>query len=119
MHAADPGDQHLPAPTIARAGRRRRLPSPRDTGPCVGFSAAPPGSFVPATPRGRLDVENLAILDRMDETTHGRPSLGEFLSTRRAQLKPADVGLPDYGDRRRVPGLRRAELAQLAGASVE
>ncbi|MFG3252499.1 helix-turn-helix domain-containing protein [Streptomyces sp. NPDC048172] len=55
----------------------------------------------------------------MDETAHGsRPSLGEFLATRRAQLKPADVDLPDYGERRRVPGLRREELAQLAGVSV-
>ncbi|MFI9461987.1 helix-turn-helix domain-containing protein [Streptomyces xiamenensis] len=54
----------------------------------------------------------------MDETTRGTSSLGEFLSTRRARLKPADVGLRDYGDRRRVPGLRREELAQLAGVSV-
>ncbi|MFC3997101.1 helix-turn-helix domain-containing protein [Nocardiopsis sediminis] len=54
----------------------------------------------------------------MDETTHGKSLLGEFLSTRRAQLKPADVGLRDYGDRRRVPGLRREELARLAGVSV-
>ncbi|GAA2073982.1 helix-turn-helix transcriptional regulator [Streptomyces albiaxialis] len=54
----------------------------------------------------------------MDETARGKPLLGEFLSTRRARLKPADVGLPDYGDRRRVPGLRREELAQLAGVSV-
>lgn len=29
-----------------------------------------------------------------------------------------DVGLPEYGERRRVPGLRREELAQLAGVSV-
>lgn len=54
----------------------------------------------------------------MNDRAHGKPLLGEFLSTRRAQLKPADVGLPDYGDRRRVPGLRREELAQLAGVSV-
>ncbi|MFC7305259.1 helix-turn-helix domain-containing protein [Streptomyces monticola] len=44
--------------------------------------------------------------------------LSEFLRTRRARLKPADVGLPDYGNRRRVPGLRREELSQLAGVSV-
>ncbi|WP_156723275.1 helix-turn-helix transcriptional regulator [Streptomyces apocyni] len=44
--------------------------------------------------------------------------LVEFLRTRRARLKPEDVGLPDYGRRRRVPGLRREELAQLAGVSV-
>ena len=44
--------------------------------------------------------------------------LGEFLRARRAQLTPADVGLPRYGDRRRVPGLRREELAMLAGVSA-
>jgi len=33
-------------------------------------------------------------------------------------LTPAAAGLPDYGDRRRVPGLRREEVAQLAGVSV-
>jgi transcriptional regulator with XRE-family HTH domain len=43
--------------------------------------------------------------------------LGEFLRSRRAQLRPADVGLGEYG-RRRVPGLRREELAQLAGMSA-
>jgi len=42
--------------------------------------------------------------------------LGEFLSSRRARLQPADVGLPD-GTRRRTPGLRREEVAQLAGVS--
>lgn len=44
--------------------------------------------------------------------------LGEFLRSRRARLRPADVDLADYGDRRRVPGLRREELAHLAGVSV-
>ncbi|MCZ0981054.1 helix-turn-helix transcriptional regulator [Streptomyces diastatochromogenes] len=44
--------------------------------------------------------------------------LGEFLRSRRARLKPQDVGLPDFGRHRRVPGLRREELAQLAGVSV-
>jgi transcriptional regulator with XRE-family HTH domain len=47
-----------------------------------------------------------------------RSELGEFLRTRRARLKPQDVGLPDFGRHRRVPGLRREELAQLAGMSV-
>ncbi|WP_437105118.1 helix-turn-helix transcriptional regulator [Streptomyces sp. enrichment culture] len=47
-----------------------------------------------------------------------RTELGEFLRTRRARLRPEDVGLPDYGGRRRVPGLRREELAQLAGVSA-
>ncbi|WP_158166396.1 helix-turn-helix transcriptional regulator [Mycolicibacterium smegmatis] len=44
--------------------------------------------------------------------------LGEFLRARRAQLNPEDVGLRDFGGRRRVAGLRREELAQLAGVSV-
>jgi transcriptional regulator with XRE-family HTH domain len=44
--------------------------------------------------------------------------LGAFLQTRRSQLRPQDVGLTTYGDRRRVPGLRREELALLAGVSA-
>jgi transcriptional regulator with XRE-family HTH domain len=44
--------------------------------------------------------------------------LGAFLRSRRDRIRPADVGLSP-GPRRRVPGLRRDEVAQLAGASVE
>ncbi|RST11663.1 helix-turn-helix domain-containing protein [Streptomyces sp. WAC05374] len=44
--------------------------------------------------------------------------LGLFLRTRREAVTPAEVGLP-AGSRRRTPGLRRAELATLAGVSVE
>src|SRR5215217_291711 len=46
-----------------------------------------------------------------------RSEIREFLTSRRARLKAADVGLPDYGTRR-VPGLRREEVAVLAGVSV-
>ncbi|MFD6060253.1 helix-turn-helix domain-containing protein [Rhodococcus wratislaviensis] len=42
----------------------------------------------------------------------------EFLMTRRARITPEQVGLPP-GRRRRVPGLRREEVAQLAGVSIE
>ena len=42
----------------------------------------------------------------------------EFLTTRRARITPEQAGLPSYG-RRRVPGLRREEVASLAGVSVE
>ncbi|WP_182876196.1 helix-turn-helix domain-containing protein [Microbispora sp. H10670] len=45
-------------------------------------------------------------------------SLGEFLRARREAVTPAEVGLPG-GGRRRTPGLRRSELAALAGISVE
>ncbi|MFF3461314.1 helix-turn-helix domain-containing protein [Streptomyces sp. NPDC002619] len=51
-------------------------------------------------------------------TLDRRAELSEFLRSRRARLKPEDVGLPDFGRHRRVPGLRREELAQLAGVSV-
>jgi transcriptional regulator with XRE-family HTH domain len=47
-----------------------------------------------------------------------RAELSEFLRTRRARLKPEDVGLRSFGRYRRVPGLRREELAQLAGVSA-
>ncbi|MEO7397404.1 MAG: helix-turn-helix transcriptional regulator [Ilumatobacteraceae bacterium] len=46
-----------------------------------------------------------------------RGELGEFLRARRDALRPADVGLPS-GGRRRTPGLRREEVALLAGVSV-
>ncbi|MGW1743838.1 helix-turn-helix transcriptional regulator [Nocardia sp. NPDC001965] len=45
--------------------------------------------------------------------------IGEFLVSRRARLRPEDVGVPFFGTRRRVPGLRREELAQLAGVSAD
>nr|WP_039786067.1 helix-turn-helix transcriptional regulator [Actinoalloteichus spitiensis] len=44
--------------------------------------------------------------------------LGEFLKNRRDRITPAAVGLRTYGTPRRVPGLRREELAQLAGVST-
>ncbi|GHJ47468.1 DNA-binding protein [Catellatospora sp. TT07R-123] len=47
-----------------------------------------------------------------------RQDIGEFLRSRRGRIDPAAAGLPDYG-RRRVPGLRREEVAQLAGVSVD
>ncbi|MFI6443422.1 helix-turn-helix domain-containing protein [Kitasatospora sp. NPDC050543] len=47
-----------------------------------------------------------------------RTELSEFLRSRRARLRPEDLGLSHHGGRRRVPGLRREELAQAAGVSV-
>jgi transcriptional regulator with XRE-family HTH domain len=50
----------------------------------------------------------------------GRAELAAFLRARRARLRPSDVGLPDGGasGRRRTPGLRREEVAQLSGVGV-
>lgn len=46
-------------------------------------------------------------------------AISDFLTTRRAKLTPEQVGLPDFGGRRRVPGLRREEVALVAGMSSE
>ena len=46
-----------------------------------------------------------------------RSEIREFLTARRARITPDQVGLPTYGSRR-VPGLRREEVAVLAGVSV-
>jgi transcriptional regulator with XRE-family HTH domain len=48
-----------------------------------------------------------------------RSEVREFLASRRARINPEQAGLPVYGGNRRVPGLRRGELATLAGVSVE
>ncbi|MEU3983507.1 helix-turn-helix transcriptional regulator [Streptomyces sp. NPDC026672] len=46
------------------------------------------------------------------------PEFGDFLRSRRAALSPAEAGFALYGPARRVPGLRREEVAELAGISV-
>lgn len=48
-----------------------------------------------------------------------RGALGEFLRNRRARIGPTEVGLPAGTGRRQTPGLRREELAALAGVSVD
>ncbi|WP_433213405.1 helix-turn-helix transcriptional regulator [Dactylosporangium sp. CS-047395] len=47
-----------------------------------------------------------------------RDQLADFLRRRREAIRPADVGIPD-GPRRRTAGLRREEVARLAGMSVD
>jgi transcriptional regulator with XRE-family HTH domain len=48
-----------------------------------------------------------------------RPEVREFLTSRRARLTPQQAGLPVFGGSRRVKGLRREEVALLAGVSVD
>ena len=48
-----------------------------------------------------------------------RAEIKNFLTTRRAKITPQMAGLPVAGDNRRVPGLRREEVAMLAGVSVD
>ncbi|APX02913.1 helix-turn-helix transcriptional regulator [Arthrobacter sp. QXT-31] len=54
----------------------------------------------------------------MDNLPDNRADIRDFLASRRAKLRPEEVGLPS-GSRRRVPGLRREEVAVLAGVSTE
>jgi transcriptional regulator with XRE-family HTH domain len=54
----------------------------------------------------------------VDTPADSRDEVREFLISRRAKITPADAGLPLHGERR-VPGLRRTEVAALAGVSVE
>ena len=53
----------------------------------------------------------------MSDAMRKRAELADFLKTRRSRLHPKQFGLPDVG-RRRTPGLRRDEVAGLAGVGV-
>lgn len=56
---------------------------------------------------------------RTVEGVDNRSEIRDFLVTRRARITPEQVGLPSAGGRRRVPGLRREEVAVLADVSTE
>ena len=55
----------------------------------------------------------------MADPTDIRAQVRDFLGTRRNRLSPEAAGLPIYGGNRRVPGLRREEVALLSGLSVD
>ncbi|ADI09968.1 XRE family transcriptional regulator [Streptomyces bingchenggensis BCW-1] len=63
-------------------------------------------------------IDRAAGIDRLDGIGDTRRALGGFLRVRRGRVAPEHVGLAG-GGRRRVRGLRREELAQLAGISVD
>ena len=60
---------------------------------------------------GARDVASVVVDNRNE--------IREFLASRRARITPEQAGLPAYGGNRRVPGLRREEVALLAGVSVD
>lgn len=64
-------------------------------------------------------MENGKDLSRKMAKPASRVLLTEFLKTRRARLSPAEFGFEDETQRRRTEGLRRSEVAQLAGVSTE
>jgi transcriptional regulator with XRE-family HTH domain len=67
---------------------------------------------VEITPNGSVGTQRVAV-----NGARRREELADFLRRRRASIKPEDVGLPN-GGRRRTPGLRREEVAQLAGVGA-
>ena len=60
---------------------------------------------------GARDVASVVVDNRNE--------IRQFLTSRRAKITPEQAGLPVYGANRRVPGLRREEVALLAGVSVD
>jgi transcriptional regulator with XRE-family HTH domain len=58
------------------------------------------------------DADTVVVVDN-------RSDIRDFLASRRARITPQQAGLPAYGGHRRVPGLRREEVALLAGVSVD
>lgn len=60
-----------------------------------------------------------AEVDLTSKEMDNRSEVREFLASRRAKITPQQAGLPAYGGNRRVPGLRREEVAMLAGVSAE
>ncbi|GAA3442766.1 DNA-binding protein [Planomonospora venezuelensis] len=71
--------------------------------------------MLPGTGRARQHTTAIGHNRRMNTAT----TLSDFLRNRRARLHPQDVALPDFGGTRRVTGLRREEIAELAGVSVD
>ena len=67
---------------------------------------------LPDTPTLTVFRPSLGIVDN-------RREIREFLTSRRARITPEQAGLPAYGGNRRVPGLRREEVAMLAGVSAD
>ena len=71
-----------------------------------------------ATPIPSRCARSLVGMTSADDAD-SRSEIREFLATRRAKLSPEQAGVQLYGGRRRVPGLRREEVAMLAGVSTD
>lgn len=80
----------------------------------VTSGKTPPGT-APGTAPGRVPGTAPA---RPLGSANRRQDLRHFLTSRRARVSPAEAGLPDGGARRRTPGLRREEVAVLAGVGA-
>ncbi len=78
-------------------------------------SGGAPGDTHPGNDRpshGGGGTDSVVVVDNRNEVR-------DFLISRRAKITPDQAGLPAYGGNRRVPGLRREEVALLAGVSID
>ena len=72
-------------------------------------------TLVPGNASPSLGLRQRRSVEAM---THSE-DVRKFLTTRRARITPDEAGLPAYGGNRRVKGLRREEVAMLAGMSID
>jgi hypothetical protein len=70
-------------------------------------------------PRRGVRPPGLVTVPPTVDVMDNRDEIRDFLTTRRARITPEQAGLPAYGGNRRVAGLRREEVAMLAGVSVD
>src|SRR3954452_21936283 len=109
-----------PMPRAAPVMNQTFMPLIFSASRLTGFqsSPAPTAEAVPLYPgnaRDPLSRRRSPTFDGMDSSNEMR----EFLVSRRARLTPEQAGLPNFGGRRRVAGMRREEVALIAGISVE
>ena len=127
VSARRPGSRH-PARTVQpsggeAAGGHDAQPARRSGDQCGAHGAhaapapaGPPGTADPGTGGTRLHGPRRGRVGAMSRGDHAE--LAAALRQWRERLTPADAGLP-AGPRRRTPGLRREEVARLAGVSVD
>src|SRR5438552_3103122 len=80
-----------------------------------GYQQPPDAVAVPGNARTSQAAPGARSVDAVDS----RSEIRDFLTSRRARITPERAGLPAYGGNRRVAGLRREEVALLAGVSVD
>jgi hypothetical protein len=76
-------------------------------------------TLIGGTDRNPLPQKGVSTVKGVNSDSDVRGDIRQFLMSRRARITPEQAGLPNYGSRRRVPGLRREEVALLAGISIE
>ncbi|MFB8247263.1 helix-turn-helix domain-containing protein [Streptomyces sp. NPDC055952] len=117
-----PHPEGAPGGTLRRRARQRRC-LPRGAVPdaclthCAARTFGRPGPHETGTGRATHTGQHVLTLERMTARSDAG-ALAAYLRARRQLVQPADVGIADTGNRR-VPGLRREEVAFLAGVSSD